>query len=683
MPKSSEKGIVHLLALLVLAVGIIGGLYLVTHPTIFKPKASNEGTRVEIVDNNGNIISKTTTRDVKLKFTYVVPSSKPIAVSEINFSNIAKHTSNPILLPTGGAEGDNIYNPFLIQKDDKIWMYYAGFDSTHDRIFLAESSDGINFTRLNNGNPVLDIGPTGSWDEKHSNDPIVIKVGNNYHLWYSGENNSLESAMGHATSSDGIHWQKDTVNPVLKRDLSIAWESGSLGTPGSGGLYGISPGHILYEDSVFTLWYWSIEPTDNPEFPWGTIGVGVATSTNGVNWTKYSGNPILRRDRTPGKANVYDFNGWSTPSVVKLESGYIMLAETPSFGGTTLSIATSSEGKSWQTYPNNPVLRANPSLAYEKAGVLSPGLFVIGNILYAYYSCGSTPDNTRNRICLAMVDIPTEPTSFPSHFRVANSPAFLNFAQEHPFTMNGQTIDWVLSSGSGQKTVYGQFKVDGTWGQIVSTSIKFNPPSSPMGSILADPNPCTLGVGGVSSSHCSTTISWSAPADTIPGLGVWVRDGIGKVNCSGNEIGITSASGSKTNPHITNGGQTFDLCYNNTKLDSVFVSAVSSPPPSSTTSISASPNPCTLGIGGVSSSHCSTTISWSAPTNTIQGLGVWGRSGTTGSNCSGNELGIVNPDSGTPYRGSKPNPYITAEGVTFDLCFNNTLLKSIFVDGRP
>ena len=36
---------------------------------------------------------------------------------------------------------------------------------------------------------------------------------------------------------------------------------------------------------------------------------------------------------------------------------------------------------------------------------------------------------------------------------------------------NGKIIDWVLPSGTGQKTVYAQFKVDGFWLSNIFTYI--------------------------------------------------------------------------------------------------------------------------------------------------------------------------------------------------------------------
>ena len=72
--KFGERGVIHILAILILLAGIIGGLYLVQHPTIFRPKAAVSGPRIEVVDASGNPITSTTSQNVKVKLTYVAPS---------------------------------------------------------------------------------------------------------------------------------------------------------------------------------------------------------------------------------------------------------------------------------------------------------------------------------------------------------------------------------------------------------------------------------------------------------------------------------------------------------------------------------------------------------------------------------------------------------------------------------
>ena len=46
----NQRGLVHLIPLLIILIGIIGGVYLVKNPTIFKPKAASKS--VEILDGD-------------------------------------------------------------------------------------------------------------------------------------------------------------------------------------------------------------------------------------------------------------------------------------------------------------------------------------------------------------------------------------------------------------------------------------------------------------------------------------------------------------------------------------------------------------------------------------------------------------------------------------------------------
>ena len=54
----------------------------------------------------------------------------------------------------------------------------------------------------------------------------------------------------------------------------------------------------------------------------GTMGTlhrarGLATSTNGLNWTKYAGNPILTHDPDQNHMNVQENSIWSVESLWK------------------------------------------------------------------------------------------------------------------------------------------------------------------------------------------------------------------------------------------------------------------------------------------------------------------------------------------------------------------------------
>jgi hypothetical protein len=64
-------------------------------------------------------------------------------------------------------------------------MWYSGFDGITTRIGHAYSSNGIAWTK-DTLNPVLEDGPPGSWDDIMSYQPSVLFDGSTYHMWYSG-----------------------------------------------------------------------------------------------------------------------------------------------------------------------------------------------------------------------------------------------------------------------------------------------------------------------------------------------------------------------------------------------------------------------------------------------------------------------------------------------------------------
>src|SRR3989338_6397452 len=97
MIKSTESGFIHIIAVVILLAGIVGGMYLVSHPQIFKPKASNNETRIEFVDNQGNPISSTTSQNVKVKLTFVPTTSNP--------TESISASPNPCTLGVGGITG--------------------------------------------------------------------------------------------------------------------------------------------------------------------------------------------------------------------------------------------------------------------------------------------------------------------------------------------------------------------------------------------------------------------------------------------------------------------------------------------------------------------------------------------------------------------------------------------------
>ncbi|MDZ4800615.1 MAG: hypothetical protein SGI92_20855 [Bryobacteraceae bacterium] len=126
-------------------------------------------------------------------------------------------------------EGDYIAaNGFVLYGGASGFLYwYQG--GRVPRIGLATSSDGSAWQK--HGTPVLDAGPRGSWDERGVADPCVIRIGSTYVMYYLGQDRARRQQLGVARSTDGVKWEKFRGNPVLELGPPGAFDETGLGEP--------------------------------------------------------------------------------------------------------------------------------------------------------------------------------------------------------------------------------------------------------------------------------------------------------------------------------------------------------------------------------------------------------------------------------------------------------------------
>lgn len=68
----SERGVVHILVLLILIAAIIAGIYLATHPQIFRSRANDKNSWMQnfkITDSKGQILKCDTVSDPPICYT--------------------------------------------------------------------------------------------------------------------------------------------------------------------------------------------------------------------------------------------------------------------------------------------------------------------------------------------------------------------------------------------------------------------------------------------------------------------------------------------------------------------------------------------------------------------------------------------------------------------------------------
>lgn len=170
----------------------------------------------------------------------------------------------------------SILDPCVVRVADKRFhLYYcAGSKKLKDgkqvwefKAHVATSLDGVHWK--NEPTPALALGPKGSWDSQSHAGPCVLKLEDEYHMWYLGSGDYRGKTawrIGHATSPDGLSWTKSGSNPVLDIGNPSDWDGGTF-----------MSFDIVFRDGRFLFWY-AAAPTEHRDETKMTIQIGHGTS---------------------------------------------------------------------------------------------------------------------------------------------------------------------------------------------------------------------------------------------------------------------------------------------------------------------------------------------------------------------------------------------------------------------
>jgi uncharacterized repeat protein (TIGR01451 family) len=237
--------------------------------------------------------------------------------------SLTKHTGNPVL--SVGADGswddDDVWGPAVLKEGGSYKMWYAGDEGSNpSQIGMATSTNGITWTK-EAANPVLS--PSQSWETNGVMATSVISDSGLYKMWYTGYNSEWVARIGYATSPDGVNWTKSGV--VLDVGTSGSWEDEDVGEA-----------TVIKDGGTYHTWYTGRDGM--------TSRIGYATSSDGINWTKDSANPVL----DVGPPGAWDWLQVYGSSVVKVGGEYNLW-----YSGETLPPAwqtgyvTSTNGSDW------------------------------------------------------------------------------------------------------------------------------------------------------------------------------------------------------------------------------------------------------------------------------------------------------------------------------------------------
>ncbi len=294
-------------------------------------------------------------------------------------------------------EALHTFNPAAIVRNDKIYVLYRAEDNTGkmvigmhtSRLGLAESSDGIHFTRRPEPvfYPAHDSQESREWPGGVEDPRIVESENGTYFLTYT-QWNRKSTDIGIATSRDLIHWTKH--GPVFGgKYLTMSYKSAGILTKLSGG-------RLLAAKLKGKYWMY-----------WGEGAIHLATSNDLIHWSpleKPDGTLVDVLGKRPGK---FDSSFPETgPPPVLTENGIVVIyngKNDPVDGDKSLGANAYSGGQALFSNddPSELVARTDqpffkPELPFEKTGQYAAGTTFLEGLVYfhsqwfLYYGCADS-----------------------------------------------------------------------------------------------------------------------------------------------------------------------------------------------------------------------------------------------------------------------------------------------------
>ena len=321
------------------------------------------------------------TKDSGDRFADIATRQMVIELSDF----IAIPGPNPILKPDTRTTWDdeNIEAGDAFEDLGTYYLFYhaVGSGGTNEyqyMIGVATSDNPIGPFKKHGLDPIITVGPKGSFEQNSVACPMVIKESNdNYIMWYGGDDGDYNWDIGIATASHPLGpWKKYEGNPVLK-------DFGYIGG-------------VIKHNGQYRLY--SVHPISAPGYQgdYGPVSVALADKPEGP-YEKYAGNPLLEK----GNPGDWDDGGPSESEVLYHNGMFHMFYGGARVHGPRLEsfgYAYSFDGFEWFKYGKNPVAAyQNSPMSYAFAEVHSiielPYIYVYHTIKPEHYPGRKYPWN--------------------------------------------------------------------------------------------------------------------------------------------------------------------------------------------------------------------------------------------------------------------------------------------------
>ncbi len=283
-----------------------------------------------------------------------------------------KSRNNPMISlgAPGSFDCQNIMSPCVVKDGKRYLMIFAGGALDKDKngdwaryqLSLATSDDGEHWTKT--GKTLF---PLGERDDFHVTPALLRDPEGNlkkrdgiWHLIYCA---NRADDVDHATSHDGMTWEKDPKSPIFKKAYAPA---------------------ILEVDGELRMYYTHKPPhPGKPRIPWE---IHLATGKDIYSLKPHASNPVLSISQDwEAQVNIY-------PYVLREGKTWVMFyaaywKDSPQkTTDTAIGMATSPDGVKWTKFAGNPVLTPTQGSKYDSRYCSSQCVFHDGDHYKMYYA---------------------------------------------------------------------------------------------------------------------------------------------------------------------------------------------------------------------------------------------------------------------------------------------------------
>lgn len=278
-------------------------------------------------------------------------------------TDFRKLPKNPLLRPgRGGWDRKDVADPFVVVTADSVLLFYDG--DARDRYQIGYARRDARGWGWEKRGAFLS-GSGEAWDAYHQIAPVVLRSGDQWRIYYNGhsEDEELGYRWGAAQREAGGSWRYPSREPLIALD-SAAWDF-------AGNAYG----DIIYfpEENIYRMWYTG--------FQGPLAAIGLATSRDGLSWTKRAEGPVL--NVLPGVISpdvLYDGEGY--------RMFYVQLELSSKGMGTKIMAAESKDGIVW----GNITEVLQPAARWEGKRLMRPHVSYFEGRVQLYYCAGRGGD---------------------------------------------------------------------------------------------------------------------------------------------------------------------------------------------------------------------------------------------------------------------------------------------------